>query len=243
MKNSKKNVRCQFTGMKLMSFTLIELLVVIAMIAILAGMLLPALNSAREKGRSASCMGNLKQIGLLSTMYMDSNNGYFPGPFVDNSHRWVPTLIKSNTSTEGQMYYCPSTESVKFEYKEGDENAAGDNYLNWTYAQLVHYYPQPSSMNSKAYRDLGRTALFGEGVKPSVNNNRRGYSLVYRNNKSQDTALMLRHNGRTNLLMGDMHVESVAENFVVLSEPWVNRTVTDLTPYYKPLSEIYNIAR
>ena len=225
------------------AFILIELLVVIAIIAILAGMLLPALNSARERGRSASCTGNLKQIGLFTTMYMDSFNGHFPGPPADGSYRWAFTLIRSNTSTDGQALYCPSTESVKFEYKEGDENAAEENYLNWTYAMLAYYYPYSTTYtNSKIYRDLGRTAIFGEGVKPSAGNRRQGYSYVSRN-KGADTALMLRHNGRTNLLLGDMHVESAAENHVVLSEPWLSSSAALEAKWYKPLSEIYNIAR
>jgi prepilin-type processing-associated H-X9-DG protein len=97
---------------------------VIAIIAILASMLLPALNKAREKAKIAFCAGNLKQLGQLTFMYCNDYNDYLPPPYIDGNNRAITDIIRYTSVwysyslfyakkyvNNGKLFYCPSSDS------------------------------------------------------------------------------------------------------------------------------------
>ena len=182
-------------------FTLIELLVTIAIIAILAAMLLPALNSARENAKSIKCLGNLKQLGLGFTMYMDENQNYPLGDIqIDGLYYFWTNYIGTNISGKNLM-----TSTYRLDFLNQQVFQCPSYKKNYSYSYGMNYFIRGKSRNDQnVVKRPASIMLIGEGSS-DLGTNWHSLSLV-------SDVDRVRHGKSSNILFIMGHAQAIQLN-------------------------------
>lgn len=212
------------------SFTLIELLIVIAIIAILAGMLLPALNAAREKARALSCSNNLSQLMKTQIFYADDFDGNIVYCTEPGSYGiWTNILKEGKYITSTKILSCPSNSSAMAAAKKTLETFnvwntyglwCGLWYRDITYgnktAQLGDFMARSSGWEWVFYKlpkmkQPSNTPLMLDTARNLANADPgTPLALFSTANAAEDAGPHLIHSGRLNAAFPDGHVQNMA---------------------------------
>ena len=246
-------------------FTLIELLVVVAIIAILAGMLLPALSKAKEKAKQSDCASKMRQIGIAFSLYQDDYNGYyvpinFNNPIDRNALNWAWCLKSNEYVPSPKIFMCPSATMLTDPLTFGPDNcierptapsryqyiSIGYNYDNG-FGQT--YIGTMTSSNRQSYTPWKNSSVRKPSTKILLGDTwryagTRAWGVINGTTDPTSTSPAVdvihdRHSRSANIVWGDGHYDPITNAMFVTNIGMVGKATS--VEYYYRITNYYGL--